>query len=343
MRELTDSHRRGMPTRTTSLLDHAALDRLLREQAGVVARHQLASIGATRTDVRRMLARRELVEVHRKVYISHTGQPSRRQLEWAAVLACAPAALHRESALDAHGMTNDRAPTAGRRQPIHLMVDRDRRISPPAGVLIERVADPTRWVQDHRRPPRAAFDFAVLKTASTRDEAGAIALLSDAVHQGLTTAERLVGTIADLPRLRQRALLTEVLTDVAAGTRSVLERRYMREVERAHGLPAGERQLRQRTASGVVCRDVRYGEQRTLVELDGAFGHRDATDRWADLQRDLDASVADHVTLRPGWAQVLEPCRLAAIVGRVLRQRGWQQPVRPCRTGCTADGGAYGP
>jgi hypothetical protein len=331
-----------MPNRATSSLDHAALGRLLREQDGVVARQQLTSIGASRTDVRRMLARRELVEVHRRVYVSHTGRPSRRQLEWAAVLACAPAALHRESALDAHGMTRDRAPTVAGNQPIHLVVGRERRISPPAGVVLERVADPARWVQDHRRPPRAAFDFALLKAASARDEAGAVALLSDAVHQGLTTADRLVGTITDLTRLRQRALLTEVLSDVAAGTRSVLERRYLRDVERAHGLPAGQRQLRQRTGTGVVCRDVRYGDQRTLVELDGAFGHRDAADRWADLQRDLDASLSDHVTLRPGWAQVLEPCRLAAIVGEVLRQRGWQQRVRRCRTGCLADSGAYG-
>lgn len=332
-----------MPTRATSTLDHAALHRLLREQDGVVARHQLVSVGASRNDVRRMLARRDLVEVHRRVYVSHTGRPSRRQLEWAAVLACAPAALHRESALDAHGMTRDRVPTVGGSRPIHLLVGRERRISPPDGVVLERVADPARWVQEHRRPPRAAFDFALLKTASARDEPGAIALLSDAVHQGLTTADRLVETIADLPRLRQRSLLTEVLTDVAAGTRSVLERRYLRDVERAHGLPAGQRQLRQRTASGLVCRDVRYGDQRTLVELDGAFGHRDTTDRWADLQRDLDASLSDHVTLRPGWAQVLEPCRLAAIVGQVLRQRGWQRSVRPCGPPCAmGDSGAYG-
>jgi hypothetical protein len=145
-----------------------------------------------------------------------------------------------------------------------------------------------------------------------------------------------VQTIADLPRLRQRALLIEVLTDVAAGTRSVLERRYLRDVERAHGLPAGQRQLRQRTASGLVCRDVRYGDQRTLVELDGAFGHRDTSDRWADLQRDLDASLSDHVTLRPGWAQVLGPCRLAGIVGQVLA------PARVAGTGTTVPDGLPG-
>ncbi|MCP3422412.1 hypothetical protein [Nocardioides pinisoli] len=331
-----------MPTRTPSSLDLPALRQLLRAQDGVVARNQLVSIGASRADVRRMLARRDLVEVHPRVYVTHTGRPSRRQLEWAAVLACAPAALHRESALDAHGMSRDRTPTSYQ-PPIHLLVDRDRRITPPAGVVLERVAGHQRWVQP-RRPPRAAFEYAVLKAAADRDEAGAVALLSDAVHQGLTTADRLVATIAALPRLRQRALLTEVLADVAAGTRSVLERRYLRDVERAHGLPSGERQLRQHTGAGVVFRDVRYPEQRTLVELDGAFGHRDSVDRWADLQRDLDASVSDHVTLRPGWAQVLEPCRLAAIVGQVLQLRGWTGALRPCGPRCpVVDSGATGP
>ncbi|QSR29994.1 hypothetical protein CFI00_05605 [Nocardioides sp. S5] len=62
-----------------------------------------------------MLSRGELVVIHPRVYVDHSGTPTRRQLEWAAVLACAPAALHRESALDAHGMTRDPArPRRGR-------------------------------------------------------------------------------------------------------------------------------------------------------------------------------------------------------------------------------------
>lgn len=211
-------------------------------------------------------------------------------------------------------------------------------------MVLERVADHTTWVQDNRRPPRAALDYALVKTAADRDLPDAIALLSDAVHQGMTTAGRMAWTVERLPRLRQRALLLEILADVADGTRSVLERRYMRDVERAHGLPEGERQLREDTSSGVVHRDVRYRSERTLVELDGAFGHRDSVDRWANLQRDLDAVVDDHVTLRPGWAQVLEPCRLAGIVAVVLRMRGWPGRPKRCRPGCTiGDRGASGP
>ena len=310
------------------------LARLLREQDGVVSRRQLLDLGATRADVRRMLDRKELHVVHPGVYVDHSGRPTRPQRQWAAVLACAPAALHRESALDAHGMTRDR-PGARTDATVHLVVDRDRRLAPPRGVSVERVADLSRWVDDGRRPPRARFDFALLKAASSLSEAESVALLSDAVHQGLTTADRLLRTLASLPRLRRRAVLGEILEDVAAGTRSVLERRYLRDVERAHGLPRGERQLREDTRSGAVHRDVRYTAERTLVELDGAFGHRDATDRWTDLQRDLDAARDGHLTLRAGWAQVLEPCRLAAVVGEVLRRRGWNGLVSPCGPTCT--------
>ncbi|MFC7362141.1 hypothetical protein [Nocardioides astragali] len=323
-----------MPRRAPSDLDTTALARLLREQDGVVGRSQLVAIGASRNDLRRMLGRRELVTIHPCVYVNHSGRPTRRQREWAAVLACAPAALHRESALDAHGMTRDRPSSIPQDGPIHLLVDRHRRIVPPSGVTIERVADREKWVQANRRPPRAVFDYALLKAASERGEADAIALLSDAVHQGLTTASRLLDVIGQLPRLPRRAMLGEVLADVQAGTRSVLEQRYLRDVERAHGLPEGARQLRHDTSSGIVHRDIRYCAQRTLVELDGAFGHRDTVDRWADLQRDLDATLEDHLTLRPGWAQVMEPCRLAQVVTTVLRLRGWTGSPRACHEKC---------
>src|SRR5687768_12356795 len=132
-------------------------------------------------------------------------------------------------------------------------------------------------------------------------------------------------------------MLGEVLADVEAGTRSVLEQRYLRDVERTHGLPEGARQLREDTASGTDHRAIRYRAERPLVELDGAFGHRDAVDRWSDLQRDLDAAVEDHLTLRPGWPQVLEPCRLAEVVATVLRRRGWTGRPHACGERCTVD------
>jgi hypothetical protein len=39
-----------------------------------------------------------------------------------------------------------------------------------------------------------------------------------------------------------------------------------------------------------------------------------------------------------GWGRLLDPCRLAAAVGRILMARGWAGTPRPCRPGCAAAG-----
>ena len=313
-----------------------ALRRLLRQQSGVIARRQVRELGGTQVDIRPRLRRREWVAVHPGVYVDHTGTPTRRQREWAAVLLHWPAALHRESALAAHGLERDRTPTKGP-DVVHVVVDAARTPAPTPGIVVERVRDAARWVEWNRRPPRVRLDFALLKVAAGRDEAGAVAVLADAVHQGLTTAARLASTLRDLTRLPGRGRLLALLDDVASGARSVLEQRYLRDVERAHGLPAGERQCREVTETGTVFRDVRYDDQRLLVELDGAFGHRDSEDRWGDLDRDLVAAEGNDLTLRAGWAQVLDPCRLAGIVGRILQRRGWDGSPTPCGPGCPLD------
>jgi hypothetical protein len=70
------------------------------------------------------------------------------------------------------------------------------------------------------------------------------------------------------------------------------------------------------------------------VELDGRLGHSRSLDRWRDLERDLRAAAAGEQTLRVGWQQVLEPCRLANQVARVLGFRGWEGVVGGCRRCC---------
>jgi hypothetical protein len=125
-----------------------------------------------------------------------------------------------------------------------------------------------------------------------------------------------------------------VLADVATGAYSALERRYLRDVERPHGLPTGHRQRRVSTGRAVAYRDVEYVGLDTVVELDGRLGHEAATDRWADLDRDLDAAVDRRLTVRFGWRQVLQPCRVAAAVATLLRARGWAGDPIPCGPTC---------
>ncbi len=191
-------------------------------------------------------------------------------------------------------------------------------------------------------PPRLRPDHAALLTASSaRAEDRAVGILCDVVREGVTTRARLAAALETHPRLPRRRLLRQVLDDVGEGVESPLEQRYLRDAERAHGLPCGDRQVREvvELLAGVpvrfVRRDVRYRDHAALVELDGRLGHTAAADRWSDLDRDLEAATRGDVTLRAGWRQVLEPCRLALVVGRVLRARGWSGAPRPCPSpGC---------
>jgi hypothetical protein len=299
----------------------------------VVARRQILDLGGSAGDIRRMRRRRELTTVHDGVYVDHTGPLTRRQRQWAAVLACWPAALHRRSALEAHGMTRDR-PLHATDQPVVVAVDASRTPGPRRGVRVERVADLDRWVLDRRSPPVTTVEFALLKEASSRTETHAIAVLADGCRQGLTTAGRLVETLEQLPRLKNRRHLLAVLEDVASGAHSLLEQRYLSWIERAHGLPTGERQVRVVGPERICYRDVRYQHQATLVELDGRFGHRDAEDRWADLDRDVSAAVDGEITIRLGWLQVTQPCRVAGALGVILQTRGWTGAPWPCGPEC---------
>ena len=117
-----------------------------------------------------------------------------------------------------------------------------------------------------------------------------------------------------------------LLTDVADGVESPLELRYLREVERPHGLPRGKRQHRARGTA----RDVYYSEFATVVELDGRIGHEGAG-VLRDMRRDNRSALFGEATLRYGWADVTErPCLVAAEVAAVLSRRGWTDVPRLC-------------
>lgn len=302
-------------------------------QDGVVSRRQVLAHHGRHADVRKRVRRREWATVHPGVYVNHTGPLTQAQREWAAVLFHWPAALHRESALRRSGLRRDR-PGKALDKTVHVMVDARRTVTSLPGVQVERVREARTWLTRHKWPPRVHLEFALLKVASARDLDGAVAVLADACAQEMTEPSKLVATLRRLTRLPRRAVLLEILEDVATGAHSALERRYFRHVEQAHGLPCGERQAREVSGAKRVRRDVKYGAHDLLVELDGQFGHRDAEDRWADLDRDLEAVVAHSITVRLGWAQVLQPCRVAQALATILQARGWSGEPVPCGPSC---------
>ena len=121
-----------------------------------------------------------------------------------------------------------------------------------------------------------------------------------------------------------------MLRDVAHGTCSVLEHGYLHRVERAHGLPRAERQLRGHASVGVVYRDADYG--RVVIELDGRLFHDSTEQRDLDFERDLDVAVEGRTAARLSWGQVFgRPCSTAGKVGALLQRHGWRGS--PCRCG----------
>lgn len=313
-----------------------ALQPLLDEQAGTVARRQLLAIGLSDADIARLLRRRELVRVHPGVYVNHTGFLTWRQRAWAAVLYHWPSALHGESALQAHHGTgldvvDDR--------PIHVAIDERRRQRRRDGVRLHRVSRLKERVQPSRSPARVSLEHAVIDVASAaHDEAAAVAVLADACQSRRTTPARLAEALRGRHRTPRRRFLLELLVDVAAGAYSALEHRYLTRVERPHGLPTGARQRRVRIGRTPAYRDVEYRRHGVVVELDGRLGHEQQADRWSDMDRDIDTVVSGDVTLRAGWRQALSPCRLAVAVGRLLVARGWSGRPTACGPSCAVIG-----
>ncbi|GAA0467644.1 hypothetical protein Aca07nite_40590 [Actinoplanes capillaceus] len=76
-----------------------------------------------------------------------------------------------------------------------------------------------------------------------------------------------------------------MLDDAAEGCASVLEWRCLRDVERAHGLPAPARQWRRPRSGGHWYDDLYRPGERLRIELDGQAAHPAET-RWRDCRRD---------------------------------------------------------
>lgn len=326
-----------MPAPTRRSLDTDELAHVLVVQDGVVSRRQILDLGGTDHDIARMLRRRDLTTLHRGVYVNHTGPPSRRQQEWAAVLYFWPAALTRESAL----------PTPARSGPIHVAVSLGRRVSRLSGVVVHPTADLDRRVAWNLGPPRLRHADAVVEVASAlaagaaTDPAQVAAVfrhLADATQTRRTTAAALAADVRSRARLPGRALLLELLEDLQTGACSVLERGYL-ELERRHGLPTENRRQTTGRANGrAAYRDVDHSDYGQLIELDGRPFHDDATSRDLDAGRDLEAAVAEGVgTVRLTYGLVFrDGCTTIRRVATLLERGGWPGPFVRCPS-CPAE------
>src|SRR5579859_8166506 len=223
-----------------------ALRNLARRQDGVVSRPQAIRAGLSPDMVRFRIASGRWQRLHPGVYATFTGIPGRGAWLWAALLAAGPgAALSYETAAELQGLADKP------HNPIHVTVPRQRHVVAAEGVRLHRSARIAEAVEPQGYPPRTTVEETVLDlTQAARSLDDVCGWVTRAIARGLTDAVRLTAAMAKRERLRWRAGLHEILEAAATGDHSVLEYRYHRDVERAHGLPRPARQVPFTTRGG---------------------------------------------------------------------------------------------
>jgi hypothetical protein len=232
------------------------------------------------------------------------------------------------TAAELHGLTDSQA------EAIFVTVPATRRIAAPEIIVrtSSRIAEAR---QPNREPPRTSVEETVLDLAQlawTFDDA--CGWLTQACGRRLTTAAKLERAQQLRKKMRWRHELEGVLAAAADGIHSALEYRYLRDVERAHGLPRSRHQVRVVIEGKTVYRDAYYEQFKLATELDGKLAHPDQ-ERWRDHHRDNQAGAHGILTTRYGWRDVYgHPCETALLQARILRKRGWTGKPRPCSPAC---------
>lgn len=320
---------------TSSSADFSAT---LEFQAGVAGRPQVLRAGMTRDVVRRRLASGRWRRLRRGVYATFSGPAPREAELWAALLRAGPGAtLSHYTAAELYGLVDQPSEQIFVTVPATQNPARRQKIT---GLVIRRSSRIGQARHPSLSPPRTRVEETVLdlvEAAPDFDEA--FTWICRAVGRRRTTVPMLAAAAAARKRMRWRAEVTAALADVADGVHSLLERRYVTGVERAHGLPRATRQAKRRETGGrgkTTYIDNLYADYDVCAEIDGNTTHP-ADQRWSDIRRDNANTARGTATLRFGWPDVTQHrCRSAMLVGAALRRRGWTGTLRPCSPSCPA-------
>jgi hypothetical protein len=298
-------------------------------QSGVVSRAQALQAGLSPDKIKFRVSSGRWLQIHPGVYATFSGTPDRRARLWAALLSAGRGAvLSHETAAELHRLTDRPADL------IHVTVPARRKVLAAEGITIHRSNRAGELALKHSNPPRTAVEETVLdltQTAANFDDV--CGWVTRAIARNLTDESRLRVAIRQRTRLRWRADLHELIAAAASGDHSVLEYRYDRDIERAHGLPEA---VRQASFTGLDGKKGRQGYG-VIVELDGQLAHS-VEDQWRDKARDNAAAADGRQSLRYGWTYVRwHPCATALQVAAVLRIHGWAGWPRPCSPGCPVE------
>lgn len=308
---------------------------LLEHQHGAVATRQLVALGFHPQFAEDRVQSRKWQRVHRGVYVAFTGPLPRLTQIWAAILRVGPGSVASHvTAAELDGLCDQRD------KRIHVTMPVSRRVRGQIrGVVVHYAHRLAESRHPSKNPPQTRITHTVLDLVDLSDRAAEVeSWITAAVEKRLTTPDRLAEGLQRRKKIRWRPMLEAMLVDVAEGAHSPLELTFLRDVERAHGLPKGTRQSRV-AGNRVIWIDVDYEAYATRVELDGRLGHQ-MEGRFRDRRRDNRGVVGRLSTLRYGFVEAYgAPCDIAVELALVLRDRGWANTPRPCGLACRLNGG----
>jgi hypothetical protein len=317
-------------------IDWGTLRRLADAQSDLLTRGQCLTAGMSRDGLAWRVTSGRWLRLHEGVFLTRPGRSDWTTTATAGLLYAlsggrvADAALRGATAAYAWGLVTS-PPTV-----VHLIVPQRRSVTPQPGLVVRRSM---RWddlVDDRAYPWRTTMKATVLDVASSGTALDALSIVAKAVQKEAVTPRELLAEMKARGGHRFSKVLRAGLRDVDDGGQSGTELLYIRDVERAHGLPTAIRQAPSDQGSRRY-HDNEYEEFAVIVEVDGRLGHEQWADRVKDGRRDRQLLATTRLTTRVFFADVaLEPCRTAAEIGAILTGRGWGGRPRRCRrSGCT--------
>ena len=309
---------------------------LLSVQDGVVDKDQARRAGFSDRQIIHRVNSGRWQRIYPGVYATFSGRLSRNAQLWAVVRWAGDGAmLSHETAAEVQGMID--RPYG---ETIHVTVPLRRRLAqlrPARGISVHRSDQSQTQFPGPFKLPRTRIEDTVLDLVSAAtDFDHGYTWVSRAVSRKLVTVDALRAALAGRSRMRWRHWLSDSFEESGDGMQSPLERRYVRDVERAHGLPASRHQVRRQINGKAHYKDNWYPEYRIAVEIDGPAYHQNEQVQ-LDKHRDNVNLAADDVkTFRFGPVAVTEQaCETAAMVAVTLRRNGWRGSPHPCRRpGC---------
>jgi very-short-patch-repair endonuclease len=300
--------------------DAADVDWLLFRQSGVLSRRQ-ALRWMSDARLRHVVSSGRWTRPHRGIYVASNGEVTGLQHVWIGALATAAGGRHRSglTALESYGFRGYDARTIH----VHAPASMQPR-GLPSYVVVHRArllaSDRQRGLPARTTPARAAVDAA--RWAGSDDQARAI--IAAAFQQRLVHGDGMLGTLARLPSVRRRALITVTIRDAATGSESIAEHDFLRLCRRGR-LPVPARQSVTVDKYGQRrYRDAYFDEFDVHVEIDGGQ-HTDVREWWADMRRQNAMGIHGRRVLRfPAWALRHDSNRVIADLRAALIAAGWR-------------------